>query len=184
MSKAPHQLPANRSAVPYKRRWGCWLVIAFIISFFAFGFWSMQKEAEAWQRLRPADVSPEKWNERLDSCNEASIAMEQCASQPMKTIKAAVEKVRAERHAAFCAEDATRFVGRHAEEAVRGSLKSPATADFNGADRRVTHEGCAYTVRGTVDAQNSFGALLRSSYRVKLLRMENNEWLITAVTVD
>jgi hypothetical protein len=170
--------------VPHKRRWGCWLVIAFVISFFAFGFWSMQKEAEAWQRLRPADASADKWSERLGLCKEASIAMEQCASQPMKTIKAAVDKVRSERHAAFCVEDATGFAGRHAEEAVRANLKSPSTADFSEADRRVTHDGCEYTVRGTVDAQNSFGALLRSSYRVKLLRMENNEWLVTAVTVD
>lgn len=85
----------------------------------------------------------------------------------MKTIKAALEKVRAERHAAFCAKDATGLAGRHAEEAVRVNLKSPASADFNGADRRVTHDGCLYTVRGTVDAQNSFGALLRSSYRVR-----------------
>ena len=184
MSKAPHQLPPGQPATAPKRRWGCWLVIAFIISFFIFAFWSMQKEAEAWQRLRPADVSADKWSERLDICNEASIALEQCASQPMKTIKAAAEKVRAERHAAFCAEDATSLAGRRAEEAVRGSLKSPATADFSGADRRVAHEGCAYTVRGTVDAQNSFGALLRSSYRVKLLRMENDEWLVTAVNVD
>lgn len=184
MSKAPHQLPPGYPPAAPKRRWGCCLVIAFIISFFAFGFWSIQKEAEAWQLLRPADVTADKWSERLGLCKEASIAMEQCASQPMKRIKAAVGKVRAERHAAFCAEDATSFAGRHAEEAVRANLKSPATADFSAADRRVTNEGCAYTVRGTVDAQNSFGALLRSTYRVKLLRMENDEWLLTAVTVD
>ena len=132
------------------------------MGFIAFAFWSMQKEAEAWQRLRPADVSADRWSERLGLCKEASIEMQQCASLSMKTIKAAVEKVRAERHAAFCAKDATALAGQHAEEAVRANLKSPASADFDGADRRVAHEGCLYTVRGTVDAQNSFGALLRS----------------------
>ncbi|EZP71707.1 hypothetical protein BV96_02446 [Sphingomonas paucimobilis] len=184
MSRAPHpSSPAQPAARP-RRRWGCWLVIAFIIAFFAIGFWAMQKEAEAWQRLRPADVSADKWSERLGLCKEASIEMQQCASQPMKTIKAAVEQVRAERHAAFCAKDAIGLAGQHAEEAVRANLKSPASADFAAADRRVTHDGCVYTVRGTVDAQNGFGALLRSNYRVKLLRMENDEWLVTKVSID
>ena len=182
--KTPHPLPLGQPAAGPRRRWGCWLVIAFIIGFIAFAFWSMQREAEAWQRLRPADVSADKWSERLGLCREASIEMQQCASRPMKTIKAAVEKVRAERHDAFCAKDATGLAGQRAEEAVRANLKSPASADFHGADRRVTYDGCIYTVRGTVDAQNSFGALMRSNYRVKLLRMENDQWLVTKVSID
>ena len=48
----------------------------------------------------------------------------------------------------------------------------------------MTYDGCIYTVRGTVDAQNSFGALMRSNYRVKLLRMENDQWLVTKVSID
>lgn len=39
--------------------------------------WATQKEAEAWQQLRPADVSADKWSERLGLCKEASIEMQQ-----------------------------------------------------------------------------------------------------------
>jgi hypothetical protein len=52
------------------------------------------------------------------------------------------------------------------KELVKASLKSPSTADFPWTDyRRQTHGGGKYTVRSYVDAQNSFGATLRSQWR-------------------
>lgn len=47
------------------------------------------------------------------------------------------------------------------ENRVKDALKSPSTADF---DDEVTGSG-PYTVTGTVDSENSFGAMLRSDFR-------------------
>lgn len=52
------------------------------------------------------------------------------------------------------------------ESAVRDQLKSPATAQFTITDNGVAgpDENVRGTVTGTVDSQNGFGALLRSSW--------------------
>lgn len=46
------------------------------------------------------------------------------------------------------------------EGAVAQNLKSPASADFNSS----ASGGGPWVVQGTVDSENSFGALLRSSF--------------------
>jgi hypothetical protein len=45
---------------------------------------------------------------------------------------------------------------------VKDKLRAPSTAKF--ADHSVTHTGSEYTVTGSVDAQNGFGAQIRSTY--------------------
>lgn len=49
------------------------------------------------------------------------------------------------------------------EQQVEASLKSPSSAKFH--DVAATGGPTTYTVRGTVDAENSFGASLRSSFQ-------------------
>lgn len=55
---------------------------------------------------------------------------------------------------------------REAEDAckdlVRQQLKSPGSADFQ--DPGISGQGGTYTIVGTVDSQNSFGALVRLGY--------------------
>lgn len=51
---------------------------------------------------------------------------------------------------------------RACEDEVRGSLKAPATSKFSGT--RATSSGAGYRVTGSVDAENSFGAMLRNSF--------------------
>ena len=51
-----------------------------------------------------------------------------------------------------------------AEKYVKGKLKSPSTAKFSGES--ATLSGSTWTVTGTVDAQNGFGATVRSTFRV------------------
>lgn len=55
-----------------------------------------------------------------------------------------------------------------AQNIVEGELKSPSTADFcSFTEAEVTHLGNGeYMVSGWVDAQNSFGAILRQSFVV------------------
>jgi len=57
-----------------------------------------------------------------------------------------------------------------AEDAIRDVLKAPSTAEFSGlTETEVINEGNdVFTVRGWVDAENSFGAKLRSNYEVRL----------------
>jgi hypothetical protein len=55
------------------------------------------------------------------------------------------------------------------EDAVRGVLKAPATAQFSG-EQAVPSGTDAYDVSGNVDAENSFGALLRQRWTCNALR--------------
>jgi len=52
------------------------------------------------------------------------------------------------------------------KEAVTSELKSPATADFPNLPEITFKKvgDCSYTVSGYVDAQNSFGATVRSAF--------------------
>lgn len=47
-------------------------------------------------------------------------------------------------------------------EAVTNQLKAPATAKFTNDEAKLAEGG--WTVTGSVDSENSFGALIRSSY--------------------
>lgn len=60
--------------------------------------------------------------------------------------------------------------GAHAKVACRGmvqdKLKAPSTANFSGEG--ASGSGNSWTVTGSVDSQNSFGAQIRSSYTCSL----------------
>jgi hypothetical protein len=61
------------------------------------------------------------------------------------------------------------------EDWVREQLKSPSSADFN--DGSVTGAGAGpYTITGTVDAQNSFGAMLRSDWTCTIEYRADEKW--------
>lgn len=51
------------------------------------------------------------------------------------------------------------------ESAIEERLKAPTTAEFNST---ATGDG-TWTVVGTVDAQNSFGAMIRSAYQCSVI---------------
>lgn len=51
------------------------------------------------------------------------------------------------------------------EDLVSGQLKAPATAKFNST---ATGNG-TWTVKGTVDSENSFGAMLRADYQCTVI---------------
>ncbi|EKT4499561.1 hypothetical protein SL054_002241 [Flavobacterium psychrophilum] len=58
----------------------------------------------------------------------------------------------------------------HAQIYIKSKLKSPATAEFEGGADGVTKvNDTTFTVIGTVDSQNSFGAMLRSNYSCKII---------------
>jgi hypothetical protein len=56
-----------------------------------------------------------------------------------------------------------------AEDEVKSRLKSPSTAEFSDWGRtEVTPIENGYKVEGYVDAQNSFGAMIRHNYSVEV----------------
>lgn len=61
------------------------------------------------------------------------------------------------------------------EEWVKEKLKAPSTAKFQDGSESGTAAG--FTITGTVDAQNSFGAALRSSWSCEIRYDEaSEEW--------
>lgn len=64
------------------------------------------------------------------------------------------------------------------ERFVSEQLKAPSTAEFSGFDTQISDLGNGrYVVRGYVDAENSFGAMIRNDY---LCRVEHE----TGITYD
>ncbi len=72
--------------------------------------------------------------------------------------------------AAKCGKDNYFDAFFYGKEYVKRNLKAPSTAKF-GPYRNSTvqhYTGCKFIVKGYVDSQNSFGAMLRSNYSVTL----------------
>jgi hypothetical protein len=64
--------------------------------------------------------------------------------------------------------------------AVGTQLKAPATADFSGfSDSVTTVDGDLYSVSGSVDSENSFGAMIRSIWTCQVRDTGDNWDLIT-----
>ena len=73
----------------------------------------------------------------------------------------------------------------YTKEAVRKTLKAPSTARFAESLRdetSVNREGQVYTVVSWVDAQNSFGAMLRKVYVAKIEQVSDGVWQLKEVT--
>ena len=78
------------------------------------------------------------------------------------------------------------------EYAVRDHLKAPSTAKFKAdpilglLDAKVNRSAdCTYTVLGQVDAQNSFGAMIRSLYKVSLVYdAKSDKWTVMSVAIQ
>ena len=70
-----------------------------------------------------------------------------------------------------------------AQQFVKNALKSPSTASFGWqtADECVTGADSRgrYRVRGWVDAQNSYGATMRSTFTVTVRYEGGDKWILT-----
>jgi len=74
---------------------------------------------------------------------------------------------------------------QHSKNLVKKSLKSPSTAKLGGygsTDIKLFKD-CEYVVSGHVDAQNGFGAMIRSTYRVHLKRTKSG-WDIKDININ
>ena len=66
---------------------------------------------------------------------------------------------------------------------VKDRLKAPSTASFpyitDDGVSVTKQEGCSYSVRAYVDAQNSFGAKIRTRYSVNVRPGDGDNWYAT-----
>lgn len=70
---------------------------------------------------------------------------------------------------------------------VEDNLKSPRSAKFPwGSDEyKVMHTGDGvFEVRSWVDAQNSFGAMIRSTYYVEMQYVGDNRWRLLNIDIQ
>lgn len=70
---------------------------------------------------------------------------------------------------------------RVCQDAVRERLKAPSTAEFSGESYQAP-QSHKRVVTGDVDAQNSYGAMLRSSWSCTL-RRDGRDWYVDDVTI-
>ena len=66
-----------------------------------------------------------------------------------------------------------------AKTIIKRKLKSPSTAEFcKSSEYTVNCSGNTWTIKGYVDAQNSFGAALRNDFTVKFTFTSSNNYTI------
>lgn len=71
-----------------------------------------------------------------------------------------------------------------AQVCVQKNLKSPSTAEFDYFDSKVWElNDSTYMVKGSVDAQNEFGAMLRAYYECEITLLENDNFRCVNVTI-
>lgn len=164
---------------------GCILILVglpllLLVGVFYFGSLH-QKE---WEAARPANLSKEEWASKQSLCETALMSAEKCATTTKVEVVKLGREVTERQTRELCAKDARYDAIAQAKDAVLANLKSPSSADF-GAERIVAvQDGCNWTVTGQVDAQNAFGAKLRSPFKVKLHRVSDSVWVPTSVRVD
>lgn len=95
------------------------------------------------------------------------------------------EEVEARAAAEAAAEDNKSMALVMAQGWVKDRLKSPGTADFGGVwggdfqrpdDCVTVLDANTFRVRGWVDAQNGFGATVRTDFNCKVMDLGNGEW--------
>lgn len=118
---------------------------------------------------------------------DAALRKQQAKKREAETkAKAAAKKAAA--LAKKCSDTTMAFV--MSQEFVKRNLKAPSTAEFPWiTDDQVaisTRPGCAFHVIAWVDAQNGFGAQIRSNYVVdlKLLDDEAGSWQMTDIRIN
>jgi hypothetical protein len=163
-----------------RQKLGCWGVVAVpIIGFVVICYFAIA-EQRAWNAARPSTMSEEQWESRTGRCRIAVLDRDDCVKMPMRKIEALAVAQEAAEMERLCAEEVPGDATSQAQDAIKARLRSPSSASFLSDTTAISHQGCTWTVSGQVDAQNAFGALLRSSYQVRLRRLSKQTWVATS----
>lgn len=167
-----------------KQKLGCLAVVAVPICVMIIGLVGSQRENAEWRKARPAQTGEAEWVARRDMCERISLDPSECAARPEREVRKLSDEVLARELAKICSDENPSDATRQAQRVTLAALRAPSSADFVYSSTRTKHEGCIWTVSGEVDAQNGFGAKLRSPYRVKLQRTARDVWLPLEVRVQ
>lgn len=87
----------------------------------------------------------------------------------------------ADRESMECKSTITAFV--KSQRYVREFLRSPSSAEFGSySPQNVRHEGdCVHFVNSYVDAQNAFGAVLRTPYSARVRYIGQGNWRLVSL---
>lgn len=167
-----------------KQKLGCLAVIAVPICVMIAGFIGVARENAEWRKERPTEIGEAEWAARREMCERIPLDAPDCATRSEREVKKLSDEVLARELAKICSDENPSDAIREAQNVTLAALRAPASADFVDSSTRTTHKGCVWTVSGEVDAQNGFGAKLRSPYRVKLQRTASDIWLPLDVRVE
>jgi len=79
-------------------------------------------------------------------------------------------------------DDRTTYAEVMCEQFVEKRLKAPASAEYT--DPKTSKAGATYTVGGSVDSQNSFGAKIRSRYVCTVKDNGDDSWTLVDLTLS
>ena len=148
------------------------------------------KDPDAYlDKLRTTNDS--KWLDELKALRpqlyEKEIAERQAAEEAAQKEKEKIEaeaKVAARKEA--CSKDNSIEAFINSQQYVEKQLRAPATAEFPTLDFSVRDLGdCKYRVIAYVDAQNGFGALIRTNYSaIMVLQPETDSWTLEELLIE
>lgn len=94
------------------------------------------------------------------------------------------EKASAKQSPAICGSEGMAYV--MSQNFVKQQLKAPASAKFPYRASAQNYLGdCRHAIVGTVDSQNSFGAMLRSTYSVTMVYLpDQKKWRADDLTIQ
>ena len=163
---------------------GCAIVVMVAVALLVGAVFWGGAIAQEWADAKPGGMSDSAWSQKSEMCKHIRLNATECSTKPSKEVEAQYSAVRATELKDLCEKNSRGDAIVEAQDLLRATLKSPVSANFVSASTTTKHEGCFWTVSGQVDAQNSFGALLRSNYYVKLQLTGKNIWLPLSVRVD
>lgn len=168
------RLPFNRQAALRNMKRSALTVAATFVAVVAFAFASPSIEERS-----AANEAQRIEREARDAKREAERQQREAERREVAAQKARDEIARK------CSDVVAMF--HRSRDFVRDRLKAPSTASFPWAsEARVQHvSGCRYLIVSHVDAQNSFGAMIRSAWVVDIeYRPDSNDYLVHSVAID
>ena len=160
----PSGVDASKKKKPKKKKWK--IVLAVIIGIVAF--------TAIMNQLQQNGVIPEPTETVTEETTEATTE----TTVPTETTEPTEEDL-----TAMGNYDSMAYV--IAKDIVTGCLKAPSTADFcKMRDCKFQRYDSLFAVQGFVDAQNSFGAMIRSEWVVEFILVDKSSYGYTPVYVN
>lgn len=179
------QLPLSRGAV-FLRGLGLWLFTLFVLGFVAQS--ASQQSME--QKKDVTNIKDDK--NQTHTLTKEELAKAEAYKKSEEQRKALKEEQEAkekdEEDEKACSNDITAFV--MSQDFVRKNLKAPSTADFPSiaSDGVQVHYlgNCTHEILAYVDADNSFGAKLRTKYYIKIQSKKgtDDEWRVLKLKME